>query len=190
MSLIPALIVLFVAGGMVFYLVTVYNGLVTMRNDIDKSWANIDVLLKQRHDELPRLVDICKGYMQYERETLQGLIEARSRYGAATTVEQKTQASGNLSASVGKLFAVAENYPSLQANAYFLELQKRTTELESQIADRREFYNDAINVFNTRIQQMPDAIVARSFGMKPRLMFLVTAAEKAPARLVLDSRQP
>jgi LemA protein len=95
-----------------------------------------------------------------------------------------------LSASVGRLFAVAENYPALQANAAFLDLQKRTTELESQIADRREFYNDAINVFNTRIQEMPDIFVARLFGMRPRLMFLVTAAEKAPARLVFDSRQP
>ncbi len=190
MSLIPALVVLFAVGGVIFYLVTIYNGLVTMRNDIDKSWANIDVLLKQRHDELPRLVDVCKAYMQYERETLQSLIEARSRYGAATTVEQKTQASSSLSSSVGRLFAVAENYPTLQANASFLELQKRTTELESQIADRREFYNDAINVFNTRIQQMPDSIVARFIGMKPRFMFLVTAAEKAPARLVLDTRQP
>ena len=190
MSLIPALIVLFIAGGVIFYLVTIYNGLVTMRNDIDKSWANIDVLLKQRHDELPRLVDVCKGYMQYERETLESLIEARARYGTAATIDQKAQASNNLSASVGKLFAVAENYPTLQANASFLELQKRTTELESQIADRREFYNDAINVFNTRIEQMPDAIVAKLLGMKPRLMFLATAAEKAPARLVFEPRQP
>lgn len=187
---ISALIVLFAVSGVIFYLVTIYNGLVTMRNEIDKSWANIDVLLKQRHDELPRLVDVCKGYMQYERETLQSLVEARARYGVATTVEQKTQASSSLTASVGKLFAVAENYPALQANTSFLELQKRTTELESQIADRREFYNDAINVFNTRIQQMPDALVARSFGMKPRFMFLVTDAEKAPARLVLNPRQP
>lgn len=188
MSTIPTLVVLFLIGGAVFYFVTIYNGLVAMRNDIDKSWANIDVLLKQRHDELPRLVDVCKGYMQYERETLQKLIEARARYGAATTIVQKTEASSKLSASVGELFAVAENYPALQANAAFLDLQKRTTELESQIADRREFYNDAINVFNTRIQEMPDTLVARFFGMKPRLMFQVTAAEKAPARLVLSPR--
>ena len=190
MSTIASLMLLFVVAGVVFYLVTIYNGLVTMRNEIDKSWANIDVLLKQRHDELPRLVDVCRGYMQYERETLQSLVEARTRVGAATTIDQKAQASSNLSASVGRLFAVAENYPALQANAAFLDLQKRTTELESQIADRREFYNDAINVFNTRIQEMPDIFVARLFGMRPRLMFLVTAAEKAPARLVFDSRQP
>jgi LemA protein len=189
MSTISLLILLFAFSGVIFYLITIYNSLVTMRNDIDKSWANIDVLLKQRHDELPRLVDVCKGYMQYERETLQNLIDARTRYGTATTVEQKVRASSKLSASVGKLFAVAENYPTLQANQSFLELQKRTTELESQIADRREFYNDSINVFNTRLQQMPDALVAKLFAMKPRLMFLATAAEKTPPKLVLDPRQ-
>jgi LemA protein len=94
-----------------------------------------------------------------------------------------------VSASVGKLFAVAENYPALQANASFLEIQKRISELESQIADRREFYNDSINVFNTRIQQMPDALVARVFGMQPRLMFLVSAAEKAPVPVGLGAPQ-
>ena len=188
MGPIPTLIFLFVVAGGFIYLGTIYNGLVAMRNDINKSWANIDVLLKQRHDELPRLLDVCKGYMQYERETLQRLIEARSRYATAVNIDQKAKASGDLSASVGKLFAVAENYPALQANASFLELEKRISELESQIADRREFYNDAINHFNTRIQQMPDTLVAGMFGIKPRLMFQVPAAEKAPARLALDSR--
>lgn len=190
MSLIPTLILLFAVAGVLIYLGTIYNGLVAMRNDIDKSWSNIDVLLKQRHDELPRLVDVCKGYMQYERETLQGLVEARTRYATATSIDQKAQASGDLSASLGKLFAVAENYPALQANASFLELQKRISELESQIADRREFYNDAINLFNTRIQQMPDTLVARYFGLQPRLMFQVPLAEKSPVSLSLGTSKP
>ncbi len=189
MGLIPALMILFVVAGTLLYLGLIYNGLVAMRNDIDKSWANIDVLLKQRHDEVPRLVDVCKGYMQYERETLLTLIEARTRYGSAATLEEKVQASQSVSASVGKVLAVAENYPTLQANTSFLEIQERISELESQIADRREFYNDSITVFNTRLQQMPDALVARVFGMQPRLMFLVSAAEKAPLRLALDSRE-
>src|SRR5580692_8691495 len=102
MDLIPSLMILFVVGGVVLYLGMIYNGLVAMRNDIVKSWANIDVLLKQRHDEVPRLVDVCKGYMQYERETLQTLVEARARYGSAATLDQKVQASRNVSASVGK----------------------------------------------------------------------------------------
>ncbi|MGB7729964.1 MAG: LemA family protein [Candidatus Acidiferrum sp.] len=189
MGLIPALMILFAAAGALLYLGLIYNGLVAMRNDIDKSWANIDVLLKQRHDEVPRLVDVCKGYMQYERETLQTLIEARTRYGSASTLDQKVQASESVSTSVGKVLAVAENYPTLQANTSFLEIQKRVSELESQIADRREFYNDSITVFNTRLQQMPDALVARMFGMQPRSMFMVSPAEKAPLRLALTSRE-
>jgi len=188
MGVIPTLVIFFAFAGVLIYFVIIYNGIVAMRNDIDKSWANIDVLLKQRHDELPRLVDVCKGYMQYERETLESLIEARTRFASAATFDQKVAASGGVTDSVGKVFAVAEKYPALQANASFLEIQKRISELESQIADRREFYNDAINHFNTRIQQMPDTLVAGMFGIKPRLMFQVPAAEKAPARLALDSR--
>ena len=188
MGVIPGLILIFAAIGIIVYTVMIYNGLIAMRNDIDKSWANIDVLLKQRHDELPRLVDVCKGYMQYERETLQKLIEARSLYAAATTIGQKVQASNSLTDSVGKVFAVAENYPGLQANASFLEIQKRITELESQIADRREFYNDSITVFNTRLQQMPDNVVASLFTVRPRPLFVVSAAEKAPVQVVLNTR--
>lgn len=189
MGLIPSLVVVFVVLGILIYLATVYNGLVALRNDIDKAWSNIDVLLKQRHDELPRLVDVCKGYMQYERETLQTLTEARTKYALATTVDQKTLASGNLSASVRELFAVAESYPDLKANLSFLELQKRIMELESQIADRREFYNDAINLFNTRLQEMPDSMLAGPMGLKPRAMFQVSAEEKAPANVALTPTQ-
>lgn len=179
------LIVGFVIAGALAYIVAIYNGLVGLRNDIDKAWANIDVLLKQRHDEVPRLVEVCKGYMQYESATLQTLTEARARYASATTAEQKAAASGNLSGSVQKLFAVAENYPALQANVSFLELQKRITELESQIADRREFYNDAINLFNTRIQELPDKILAGVMNLTPRKMFPVSVAEKQRAHVAL-----
>lgn len=180
MSIIPLAVVLFAVAGLLIYLGTLYNGLIALRNDIDKAWANIDVLLKQRHDEIPRLVAVCQGYMQYERETLQYLTEARARYASALSAEQKAQASGAVTDSVQRLFAVAENYPGLKANATFLELQKRITDLENQIADRREFYNDAINLFNTRLQQAPDNFVAKTLGMQPRVMFQVPAAEKAP----------
>jgi len=188
MGIIPAFVWVFVGAGLLIYLGTLYNGLVALRNDIDKAWANIDVLLKQRHDELPRVLDVCKGYMQYERETLQHLVEARTNYAMATTVDQKTQASSNLSASVQRLFATAENYPDLKANATFMELQKRISELENQIADRREFYNDAINLFNTRLRQMPDTLISSALGMKPRAMFHVTAAERAPVPVAVPAR--
>jgi LemA protein len=185
MGVIPWLIVLFVAAGVLIYVGTLYNGLIALRNDIDKAWANIDVLLKQRHDEIPRLVSVCQGYMQYERETLQRLTEARARYASAFSLDQKVQASSAVTDSVQRVFAAAENYPDLQANKSFLELQKRITELENEIADRREFFNDAINLFNTRLQQMPDSLIAKTLGMQPRMMFQVPAAEKAAVPVAL-----
>jgi LemA protein len=189
MGLIPLVVLLFVVAGLLIYLGTLYNGLIALRNDIDKAWANIDVLLKQRHDELPRLVAVCQGYMQYERETLQRLTEARAKYASAFTADQKAQASGTVSASVQRLLAAAENYPNLKANVTFLELQKRITELENQITDRREFYNDAINLFNTRIRQIPDNLIANILGMQPRVMFQVPAAEKARVSLALPTME-
>jgi LemA protein len=187
MGLIPLIVLFFIAAGLSAYFGTLYNGLVALRNDIDKAWANIEVLLKQRHDELPRLVAVCQGYMQYERDTLQRLTEARAKYASAFTTDQKALASGAVTASVQQLFAAAENYPSLKANATFLELQKRITELENQIADRREFYNDSINLFNTRIRQIPDSFVAKTLGLQPRAMFRVSAAERAPVPVAITS---
>jgi LemA protein len=183
MGAIPSFALLFVAAGLLIYLGVLFNGLVALRNDLDKAWANIDVLLKQRHDELPRLLDVCKGYMQYERETLRELVDARAKYGLATTFAQKTMASGDLSASVQRLFATAENYPDLKANATFVDLEKRISELENQIADRREFYNDAVNLFNTRIAQMPDTLIAQALGMKPLAMFQISVLDKTPVRV-------
>ena len=185
MGTIPTFAWLFVAAGLLIYMGLLFNGLIGLRNDTAKAWANIDVLLKQRHDELPRVLDVCKGYMQYERETLQQLVEARAKYGSATTFPQKITASSDLSASLQRLFATVENYPELKANATFLELQKRISELENQIADRREFYNDAVNLFNTRIAQMPDTLIARVLGMRPLAMFQVSAIDKAPVRVTL-----
>jgi LemA protein len=147
--MIPSLTLLFVGAGVLTYLIILYNGLVALRNDINKAWPNIDVLLKQRHDELPRVVDVCKGYMQCERETLAQLTEARARYAVAVSVNEKAKASGNLSASVYRLFATAENYPDLKANETFLQLQKRITELENDIADRRGFTTTRL-IYSTR----------------------------------------
>jgi len=180
MSLIPLLLFLFVVGGAVAYVVTLYNGLIAVKNNVDKAWANIDVLLKQRHDELPNLVEVCKGYMKYEQDTFQIIAQARSMYSQATTVDQKAEASATMTSAVGRLIATAENYPELKANNNFMQLQSRITELESQIADRREFYNDSVNTFNIRIQEMPDAILAGTMDLTPRQMFHVAEMDKAP----------
>jgi len=183
MSWIPVLLVLFIVGGALAYLVTLYNGLISVKNNVDKAWDNIDVLLKQRHDELPNLIEVCKGYMKYEGETLQRVTAARAAYGQASTADQKVQASAEMTAALGRLIAVAENYPDLKANTNFEHLESRVTELESEIADRREFYNDSVNTFNIRIQDMPDAVLAGMMNLHPRQMFQVAAEDKEPVKV-------
>jgi len=162
--MIALLVLLFVIAGAIGYLLMLYNGLIAVKNNVDKAWANIDVLLKQRHDELPNLMEVCKGYMKYEGDTFERVTKARSLYSQAQTVDQKVEASATMTSAVGRLLATAENYPELKANNNFMQLQTRISELESQIADRREFYNDSVNVFNIRIQEMPDALLAGSMN--------------------------
>jgi LemA protein len=179
MNSIISLAFLFATFGLIAYVVTIFNGLIALKNDIAKAWANIDILLKQRHDELSKLLDVCKGYMDYERDTLQKITQARSLYQQAVSVDQKAQADQSMTSALRGFFAVAENYPQLKANDNFMRLQVRITVLENQIADRREFYNDSVNAFNTRIQQMPDTFVASFMNLTPRLMFKVEEADKA-----------
>jgi LemA protein len=179
MDNIISLAVLFAIVGLGVYIVMIFNGLIVLKNDVAKAWANIDILLKQRHDELPKLLDVCKGYMNFERDTLEKITQARSMYSQAVSVDQKAQADQSMTSALRGLFAVAENYPQLKANDNFMQLQKRITELESEIADRREFYNDSVNTFNIRIQQMPDTFVASFMNLTPRPMFKVEEADKA-----------
>ena len=183
---ILALVILALIGiGLVLYFVALYNNLVGLKNDIDKAWANIDVLLKQRHDELPKLIEACKGYMQYEQKTFQMIVEARNAYQNATTVQNKAQADNLVTGALKTLFAVAENYPDLKANSNFLQLQGRITELEEMIADRREFYNDSVNTYNIRIQQFPNVIVARMMNYQPHDLFKVTEEDRRDVEVKL-----
>ncbi len=163
-------------GVVAIYAVMLYNGLVTLKHGVAKAWANIDVLLKQRHDELPKLVEVCKQYKQFEQETLQRVIEARSQVHSARETQNigaLGEAEGALRMGLGKLFAVAEAYPELKANENFMQLQQRITSLENAIADRRELYNESVNINNVRVEQFPDAVIARmfSFELKPLLEF-------------------
>ena len=154
------------------YFFVVYNGLVRLKNNIKKSLGNIDVLLKQRNDELPKLVDTVKGYMKYEKGVLTEVTKARTSMMRATTIPQKAKADGMLTNALKSLFAVAENYPKLEANASFIQLQSRISGIENELADRREFYNDSANEYNIRIQSFPDTIVARMLGyVTPEEMF-------------------
>jgi LemA protein len=168
----------FMIVGTVGYIVSIYNGLIAIRNNISRSWANIDVLLKQRHDELPKLVKTCEGYMQHERAVFDKLSEARGALMQARSVAERAEAEGMLTRALGQIFAVAEAYPNLKADQSFLALQHRISELENQIADRREFYNDTVTTFNTRIQQIPDAVVANWLAMRPAELFKVDEADR------------
>ena len=183
MTLVVTLAFLFVIVAAVLYLATIFNGLVALKNDIDKSWANIDVMLKQRHDELTKLLDTTKGYADFERETLTKITQARSQYQQAVTVDQKVQADQTMTSALRGFFAIAENYPDLKANSNFQVLEKRISDLESQIADRREFYNDCVNTFNIRIQQVPDTFVASFMQLTPRTLLKVDEADKADVQM-------
>jgi LemA protein len=168
------------------YGVTLYNGLVALKHNVAKAWANIDVLLKQRHDELPKLVEVCKQYKQFEQETLQRVIEARSSVQSARETQNigaLGEAEGALRMGLGRLFAIAEAYPELKANDNFMQLQQRITTLENGIADRRELYNDAVNINNVRVEQFPDAILARLFHFESKTLLEFSTAEKADVDL-------
>jgi LemA protein len=163
----PALLILcFCLLFLVGYAVTIYNGLVRVRNEVRLAWANIDVLLVQRHDELPKLVAVCQGYMQHERDTLERVVRARSDVEgarAARNVPSVSLAESALRTGLTQLYAVAEHYPDLKANDLFRNLQTRISALETAIADRREVYNDAANALNVRIESFPDSLLANSF---------------------------
>lgn len=153
----------------VIYLIALYNRLVNLKHNATKAWSNIDVLLKQRHDELPKLIDTCKQYMQYEQQTLEKVINARSRAASARAsgdIGALGAAEGALRIGLGQLFALAEDYPDLKANETFLHLQARITGLEDFIADRREFYNESVNLNNIGIEEFPDVIIAGFFNFK------------------------
>ena len=189
MIILVALLMALVVVGFAIYAIIIYNELVRLRNDNDRAWANIDVLLKQRHDEIPNLVETVKGYMQHERQTLLSVTEARAAAMSAATIGQKAQADLLVTGALRGLFAVAENYPDLKANQNFLKLQNRISELEERIADRREFFNDDVNTYNTRIRQIPDVFLASMMNLKPRDMFSVSEEERQAIQVKLSQEQ-
>ena len=178
---ITSFILLGIALVIVVYAITIYNNLVNLKHAVDKAWSNIDVLLKQRHDELPKLIATCKEYMRHEQETLEKVTQARS---AVSSAREKSDigalgvAETQLRVGLGSLFALAEAYPELKANQNFATLQDRIVALENSIADRREFYNDTVNNNNVRIEQFPDIIVASLLKFGPRDLLEFSDEEK------------
>ena len=173
---------------LVAYVVGVYNMLVRLANNIDKAWSNIDVILKQRHDELPKLVQVCNSYMTHERETLESVTKARNAYSAGLNINDKAQAENQIVGALGKLFAVAEQYPDLKANQEFLAIQQRISALESTIADRREFYNDSVNLYNIAIEQIPTLWVAQQIGYTERPLLTVASSDRKDMPLAFANR--
>jgi len=189
MSLFATATVALFLTGLAIYGVILYNELVRLRIENDRAFANIDVLLKQRHDEIPNLVSCVKGYMDHERQTLEAVALARTASIGAASIAQKAQADLRLTGALHSLFAVAERYPELKANQNFLALQKRISELEERIADRREFFNDDVATYNTRIAQLPEVFLARQMKLRPRQLFQVSEQERQQLELKLARAQ-
>ena len=176
------IVLLAVIAFVMFYAIIVYNSLVNVKHNVSKAWANLEVLLKQRHDEIPKLVEVCKQYRQFEQDTLSRVIEARSKVFAASQSQNMGElgkAETQLRGSLANLYAVAEAYPELKTNEQFMNLQARITSLENAIADRREFYNETANINNVRIEQFPDGIIAGMFDFPPRHLLEFGAEEKS-----------
>jgi LemA protein len=161
-----------------------YNGIVTMRNNREQAFADIDVQLKLRFDLIPNLVETVKGYASHEKDTLTMVTEARTKYMNASSADAKMDANNQLAAGLKSIFALAESYPDLKANTNFLELQRELSDVENKLAAARRFFNSTTNEFNTYIEQFPTVIIARMFGFSRAASFGVEnreEAEKAPS---------
>jgi len=178
---VASTVVLVILVATLLYAILIFNGLVALKHSISKAWSNIDVLLKQRHDELPKLVETCKQYMQFERDTLEKVMAARSMLQAArekNDVRGVGAAEAQVRLGLSGIVATAEAYPELKSNQSIQQLLARITSLENQLSDRREFYNEYVNSNNVRIEQFPDTFIARMFGFKPAALLEFSEEEK------------
>jgi LemA protein len=183
-ALAAAFAVGLVVAIVLFLVVTVYNDVVALERRIDKAWANIEVALQQRHDQLPALVDAVRGVLAFERDVLTEVTRARAAFAPGAPVAQQAATSAATTRAVRSLFATVERYPEVRSAANVLALQEEIERLEGIIADRRELYNDQVYRFNTRIGQVPGALIAGLFGWRPRPFFdAEPAADRPPAGL-------
>lgn len=166
-----------IAAIVIVWVVLVYNRIVQLENEADRSWANIEVALKQRNDEIPNLVTTVKGYAKHEKKLFEKVTKLRASVAKRTKPSSKAEASSQLSNALESLFAVAENYPDLKANENFLALQSRISEIENVIADRREHYNATTTLYNTRIEQVPNNLVAKVFKKHERELFRARSSD-------------
>ena len=172
------------------YMMGAYNSLVRLRNEVENAWRQIDVQLKRRHDLIPNLVEAVKGYMQFERDTLTSVVEARGRAISAPTQGARLEAENQLTAGLGRLLAVMENYPQLKSDQNVLQLQEQLTTTENQIAFSRQAYNDAVMQFNTRIETFPANLIANNFGFRPADYFKAAPEDQALPKVDLSLGTP
>ncbi|MBK5224495.1 MAG: LemA family protein [Acidimicrobiia bacterium] len=181
--MVPFLIILVIVIALVAFVIVTYNGLVSLRNRIENAWAQIDVQLKRRYDLIPNLVETVKGYASHEAETLEKVIQARNMAVSAGSVGEQAQAENMLSGALKSLFAVSEAYPDLKANQGFLQLQEELTGTEGRIAYARQFYNDTVYKYNTKIQSFPANILANMFKFTEREYFETDDESRGPVQV-------
>lgn len=181
MSLILLLILVVIVG---LWVVAKYNSLVTLRNQVQNGWKQIDVQLKRRHDLIPNLVNTVKGYMEFEQDTLRQVIEARNAAISAKGVADAAAKEGELSSALTRLFALFENYPQLKANQNVMQLQEELTSTENKVSFARQFYNDIATKFNIAQQVFPGNIIANLFRFQPAELFQIEKAEEREVPVV------
>ena len=179
---IALIIIVVVVGGAIL----IYNNLVSLRNQVQNGWKQIDVQLKRRHDLIPNLVESVKGAMQFERDTLERVVAARARAVSATGVRDTAAAENELSQSLGRLLALMENYPTLKSNENVLKLQEELTTTENQLTFARQFYNDMVMQLNTREQVFPASVIANFFGFTPAEYFTAAEEDRSTPRVDLS----
>ncbi|GIU83646.1 MAG: LemA family protein [Acidimicrobiales bacterium] len=176
----PVVVLLVVLVIVAVVLVAMYNGLVRLRNQVDSAWAHVDVQLRRRYDLIPNLVETVKGYAAHERETLEAVIQARNRAMAAGSPKEQAEAENIFAGAIRGLLALSESYPELKANENFENLQKELSDTESKVAYARQYYNDIVAKYNTRIQTFPTVMVAGMFGFRPREYFEAEGDSRGP----------
>jgi LemA protein len=184
---LPLIIILVIVVVLVLLVIGAFNGLVKLRNRVDNAWAQIDVQLKRRYDLIPNLVETVKGYASHERQTLEAVIQARNMAMSAQGPAQQAQAENMITGALKSLFALSEAYPDLKANQNFLNLQEELTGTEGRIAYARQFYNDTVQRFNTKIQTFPTVVIAGMFHFTPREYFEVEDTAREAVHVSFDS---
>lgn len=187
MNIVVIFVIALIIIGFISWFFTVYNGLIQVKENIKKSWANIDVLLMQRSDEIPKLIKVLKSFVKHEKKMFDNILDARTTYLGASSVSEKADADNRMSEALKSVFALSEAYPELGSNDNFLKLQERISGLENEIADRRELYNESVNNYNIRIQSLPDMFIANTLGLPQEVMFKVDENKKKDIDIDLDN---